>query len=393
MASSRSVRSAGPASAIFGPGSRGPAVAEIRDRLVRIGLLGADRGCPDLYDEAVEHAVRVFQQQRGLMVDGVVGGLTYRRLEEARWVLGDRVLAYRVGRPVSGEDVATLQRRLLQLGFALDRVDGIFGPATDAALRELQRSVGVTPDGTCGPDTLRALGRLARTMGGEGDQLGLREQGRLETLATGVADKVVVLDPGRDRRPSPVPAAGELTEAAVAPDLAARVEGRLAAIGVQVLLTSAGGGTDDAEVARAAFANAVGADLVLALRTDQVDSTRANGAASFYYGDGLFRIGSRMGAHAADLVQRELTARTDLRDCHTHPKSWDLLRLTKMPTVVVECGYLSSPHDAVRLRDPAFRDALAEGLAAAVVAFFAPAAADRPGRSSESSTDRDRAAP
>lgn len=372
-----SSRSTGPATAVFGPGARGPAVAEIRDRLARIGLLARAEPGParcDEYDDAVEQAVRVFQQQRGLVVDGLVGGLTFRRLEEARWVLGDRGLAYRVGRPVCGEDVATLQRRLVQLGFALDRVDGIFGPATDAALRELQRSVGVVPDGTCGPETLRALGRLARNMGGEGDQLGLREQGRLETLATGVADKVVVLDPGRDTTPSSVPGAGGITEAAVAADLATRVEGRLAAIGVQVLLTSAGGGTDDAEAARAAFANAVGADLVLALRTDQVASQRASGTACFYYGDGMFRIASRLGAHAADLVQRELTARTDLHDCRTHPKSWDLLRLTRMPTVVVECGYLSSPHDSVRLGDPAFRDALAEGLAAAVVAFFAPAA-------------------
>jgi N-acetylmuramoyl-L-alanine amidase len=49
------------------------------------------------------------------------------------------------------------------------------------------------------------------------------------------------------------------------------------------------------------------------------------------------------------------------------------LRLTKMPTVRVECGYLTNPSDANRLSDGAFRDALAEAVAAAIVAYFEPA--------------------
>jgi N-acetylmuramoyl-L-alanine amidase len=46
--------------------------------------------------------------------------------------------------------------------------------------------------------------------------------------------------------------------------------------------------------------------------------------------------------------------------------------MTRMPAVRVECGYLSNARDARRLSDPAFRDAVAEGIAAAVVRFFAP---------------------
>jgi N-acetylmuramoyl-L-alanine amidase len=50
--------------------------------------------------------------------------------------------------------------------------------------------------------------------------------------------------------------------------------------------------------------------------------------------------------------------------------------MTRMPAVRIECGYLSSPRDSARLSDPAFRDALAEGISAAVVRFFAPVHAD-----------------
>ena len=380
------------ASPTFRRGDRGPAVTEIRDRLQRLGLLaiapasevgvdlagsanGASARDAALFDRDVDVAVREFQQQRGLNVDGIVGGHTFRRLEEARWQLGDRVLSFRAGHLHSGDDVSGLQSRLSQFGFDLGRVDGIFGPRTDMALREFQRSVGISPDGTCGQDTLRALTRLSRTMGGPGSQSGLRELTQLAQLATGVADKVVVLDPGHGGEDPPryAPAQLGLTESVIVDDLVSRVEGRLAAIGVQVLLTRAPGALvvpDEAQ--RAEFANAVSADLVLSLHVDAVASPVPSGVATYYYGDMGVGTRSSLGARAAMFVLEELTSRTDLADCRTHTKTWDLLRLTRMPTVRVECGYLSSPYDCTRLADPVFRDVLAEGLAAAVVRFFAP---------------------
>jgi N-acetylmuramoyl-L-alanine amidase len=352
-------------------------VAEIRDRLGRLGLLVPTPGAPsDHFDDAVDRAVRAFQQERGLTVDGIVGPQTFRRLEEARWALGDRVLSYLPRRLMIGDDVAALQSRLSGLGFDLGRVDGVFGVATDAALREFQRSVGVDPDGTCGPDTFRALARLGRAMSGGGIAADLRELALLESLCSGVADKVVVLDPGHGGADHGTSESG-LDEAALVGDLATRVEGRLAAIGVQVLLTrSPDTATAPDEAERATFANDTGADLVVSLHLGSATSPSPAGCATFFYGDPVGATASALGRRLADMVQDEICARTDLADCRTHPKTWDLLRLTRMPAVRVECGYLSSPRDARRLADPAFRDALAEGISAAVVRFFAPVPAD-----------------
>ena len=108
------------------------------------------------------------------------------------------------------------------------------------------------------------------------------------------------------------------------------------------------------------------------LHTDSVASPTPAGCATFYYGDTIAGTGSSLGARIAEMVQDEICARTDLTDCRTHAKTWDLLRMTRMPAVRIECGYLSSPRDSRRLSDPAFRDAVAEGIAAAVVRFFAP---------------------
>jgi N-acetylmuramoyl-L-alanine amidase len=188
----------------------------------------------------------------------------------------------------------------------------------------------------------------------------LREQVTLSALQTGVADKVVVVDPGDE--------AGEDLCHAVA----VRVEGRLAALGTQVLLTRPPGEAATDDRARAEFANDLGADIVLSLHVSSTPSPLPNGLVTFYFGDPFGGLHSPAGRILAGMVQEDVQARTDLLDCYTHPRNWDLLRLTRMPAVRVELGYLSNEADARRLANPAFQDAVAEGLAAAITRFCAP---------------------
>src|SRR3954471_19772531 len=152
---------------VFRRGDQGAVVAEIRAKLARLDLLSTETAASrDAFDEDVDRAVRAFQQRRGLRVDGVVGTETYRALDEAHWQLGDRLLSYVVTHPYVGDDVATLQQRLFEMGFDPGRCDGIFGRQTETALREFQRNVGQAPDGTVGPKTLKSLERLRRTVTG-----------------------------------------------------------------------------------------------------------------------------------------------------------------------------------------------------------------------------------
>jgi N-acetylmuramoyl-L-alanine amidase len=97
------------------------------------------------YDEHVELAVRNFQQQRGLTVDGVVGSSTYRRLDEARWTLGDRVLNHRPGNSWLATTCSHCSSGCSTWAFKVGRVDGYFGPATEEALRDFQRNSGCPP--------------------------------------------------------------------------------------------------------------------------------------------------------------------------------------------------------------------------------------------------------
>ena len=165
MSEMRSHSPAGAEPTTFRVGDRGRAVAEIRSRLDLLGLTdGAPRRPARSWTSStrgLDRAVRAFQQLRGLSVDGVVGVSTYRVLEEARWRLGDRLLTHVAGNLLAGDDVLALQQRLLDLGFKVGKVDGRYGHQTEQAVRDFQRNVGVPPDGTCGPATLKALSRLA----------------------------------------------------------------------------------------------------------------------------------------------------------------------------------------------------------------------------------------
>jgi N-acetylmuramoyl-L-alanine amidase len=131
------------------------------------------------------------------------------------------------------------------------------------------------------------------------------------------------------------------------------------------------------DAARAQLANDLGADLFISLHVDGHQRPEAEGLATYHYGtaDG---VTSTVGERLAGLVQREIVARTGMRNCQTHAKSWDLLRLTRMPAVRVDVGYLTSSADRERLTNPRFRDTVVDAILAAVQRMYYPIESDVP---------------
>jgi hypothetical protein len=99
-------------------------------------------------------AVRTFQTQHGLTVDGVAGPQT-------RAALGKRGKPQLGKRPMHtgqrGWDVAALQFLLHERGFAPGGFDGGFGPNTQNAVRRFQSATHIKIDGVAGPSTLNVL--------------------------------------------------------------------------------------------------------------------------------------------------------------------------------------------------------------------------------------------
>jgi len=330
-------------------GESGDLVLQLTDYLFRLGYLPASKNS---FDDDVAQAVKAFQQARGLTISGVVDAITLRSLEEARWKLGDRTLSL-ITPAMRGDDVAQLQSQLSEMGFNCGRVDGIFGSQTESALKEFQKSVGVKVDGQCGPATVMSMMRLMKIVSG-GAPVQLRDEVNRTGKGPALAGKVIVLDP-----------AG-LPEIF---DLAQRLEGRLIALGINVFMTR-NAQTNPSEQERIESANSSTPDLVISLRQDEYPNETAHGVATYYYGSESHGIHSIVGERFANLVQREICARTDLLNCRTHAKTWDILRLTKSPTVRIDLGYHSNPGDSKKIADPAFRETLVEAMLIAIQRLY-----------------------
>lgn len=360
----------------FQVGDRSPRVAEVRKALARLGLLPSSPTSDSfteqdlLFDAELADALRGFQQSRGIIASGTINEATLRVLREASYRLGSRVLDYQPNNILIGDDVAQLQSQLQELGFYPDRVDGRFGERTHAALVNYQMNYGLNTDGICGPETIRAFGRLGRRITG-GDPHALRERERMRESGPQLAGKRVVIDPalgGANKGQRVQGPYGEITEEEIIWDLATRVEGRMIAAGVETIL-SRPRQDDPTHADRAKMANAFGADLMICLQADRYPNEKANGVASFYFGSESGQ-NSITGELLSGFIQREIAARVNLTNCGNHGRTWDLLRITEMPTVEVVVGYLTNPGDLKVLTDPKARDAIAEAIVVAVKRLY-----------------------
>ena len=137
---------------------------ELQRRLAGAGYLAPGSAEDSTYCAKTHAAVVSFQDAHGLRTSGECDELTWSALIEASWSLGERILYLRSPN-IRGEDVAELQAVLNRLGFECGRVDGIFGPLAQQAIKEFQTNIGLAPTGICSPDLVAQLTMLASQSG------------------------------------------------------------------------------------------------------------------------------------------------------------------------------------------------------------------------------------
>jgi peptidoglycan hydrolase-like protein with peptidoglycan-binding domain len=121
-------------------GDTGDDVKRIQRVFARDKVLGPD-DVDGVFGPRTEQAVKDFQQSNGLTADGVVGPITW-----------SHVHPYREASPTlqagsTGPVVAKLQG-VLKTGFGYSgAIDGIFGPVTEAIVRQYQTNSGLPVTG------------------------------------------------------------------------------------------------------------------------------------------------------------------------------------------------------------------------------------------------------
>lgn len=350
---------------VISAGQTGPAVRDVQRRLGRLSPVPV--AADGHFGEETVRAVRAFQRDRGLRADGLVGPETWRALVEAGYSLGDRLLWHSASM-MRGDDVRDLQHRLNQLGFDAGPEDGIFGPLARAAVEEFQRNMGLDVDGVAGPATLGALQRLLRSHQPGGVGIRAREREALRRLSRrGLTGARVLVDPSHGGQDPGHVGPGGATEADVTWQIARRLVGRLGAQGAQALLAR-GPRSNPSPSARAHLANDQGVDVVVSIAVAAHPTPRAEGAASYYFGAPHFT--SEAGWRLARACQEHMVASGWEPDCHIHPVTWSIVRETRMPTVVIEPGFITTPAGEQRLADPGAQERLAGALVTAVESFF-----------------------
>jgi N-acetylmuramoyl-L-alanine amidase len=342
-------------------GNRGKEVVDIQTRLRALDFNIGNEGADGHFGPRTERAVREFQQRQLLLADGVVGENTWTELVEAGYVIGERLLYLRIPY-MRGADVLLLQRQLNLLGFDCGPENGIFGPSTETALTDFQLNAGVNVDGILGESTLHHLRRISKAeLAAAARKIPDRNEGYVGSKT--LEGLRVSLDPAHGGADAGGRGPGGLTEKAVNLRLARSLEERLTAAGAVVKLVrenDRGLGLYE----RAEAVNSWGPDIHLCLHHNRHPSTKARGAATYYFTNGTYF--SEAGKRLAGYLVGALVARLGRVDLHTNGRSFVCLREVEALSVMVEPGFVTHPEEGRAVADDeeiaAEAAALQEGL-------------------------------
>lgn len=130
-------------------GDTGEKVAEIQNQLIRQGFYKGE--ISGYFDKKTQKAVKQFQSEQNITVDGIVGPVTFKHLKRSQ------VGFFEFGLGYSGSRVTVLQYDLNRLGYYNGQMTGYFGVWTQHALRQFQKESGLKVTGKADVKTQIAL--------------------------------------------------------------------------------------------------------------------------------------------------------------------------------------------------------------------------------------------
>lgn len=158
-------------------GDEGVDLIAIDFALARQGLLAFDR-VDGVFGPDTAEALRTFQDQEGLDVDGIAGPGTLTRMAQSRLFPVVGIDAYKES--MTSDTVGILQDVLRTLGYFDHETTTYYGAITRDAVLRFQSDQGLTADGVIGEETLFALENLGYLILDEGTPAQTAVPGRVE---------------------------------------------------------------------------------------------------------------------------------------------------------------------------------------------------------------------
>ncbi|MHB0866174.1 MAG: N-acetylmuramoyl-L-alanine amidase [Thermoleophilia bacterium] len=315
---------------------RGKEVLDVQSRLRRLGYdLGTD-GVDGYFGEDTHWAVRRFQQNSGLVADGIVADNTWCELVESRYEPGERLLYLRIP-SFRGADVLFLQRSLNRLGFNAGPEDGIFGSQTERAVLDFQKNSGLVMDGMVDESVLKATAKVTKDDELHADEAKIPDRNGGYAAGRSLQQLTVAIDPGHGG--DDAGAVSWVAEKDLNLMVALKLARALEKSGTRVVLTR----DSDHEMPlydRPAAANMAGADVFLSIHHGADDNPLAQGAAAYYFcRQGYFsEAGMTLASHMVHCLAEDF----GVPAIPVLGRNFAVLRETEMMAVMIEPVFLTA---------------------------------------------------
>nr|WP_281241101.1 peptidoglycan-binding protein [Marinococcus luteus] len=352
-------------SGLLKDGVDSPAAQAMKKDLYTLGYL--DISNPNgKFGPQTEAAVKEFQRDHDLYVDGVAGPKTLAKISEVLSTkesddesnddsasdVGDpgnygSISIMKVG--TTHEAVAQLKLDLEALGFmSVSNPSNEFDSATDQAVKDFQRSENLAVDGVAGPNTMKAL-RAA---------LNVDETYPSESAVDG---KTIVLDAGHGGS-DPGAVANGLREKDINLETAKYAASKLRAAGANVVMTRE---TDKYLTLsqRSSIGNNADADAFISIHTN---AGGGNGLETYWYS----KYEREESKELAEEIQAGMLRATSGRDRGEKQGNFHVIRETQVPSVLVELGFIDNSTEASYLKQSSYREKLAEGIYQGTNSYF-----------------------
>lgn len=202
----------------------------------------------------------------------------------------------------------------------------------------------------------------------------LREQVSSAKLEKG--NGIVVIDAGHGGRDPGKVGVNDILEKDINLSIARKTAEELEKHNIQAVMTR----TDDKEVeegeegsrkvqdmkARVAMINEIGPELAVSIHQNSYSDSSASGLQIFYYTHSS--EGEKM---AQQMEQIFLSLKNTRVRTSKANDTYYLLRRTEVPTLIIECGFLSNPEEAQMLALEDYQQELAEAIADGIAACMA----------------------
>lgn len=183
-------------------------------------------------------------------------------------------------------------------------------------------------------------------------------------LKNPVVGKTVFIDPGHGYQDSGATGNG-LLEKNVNLDIATRLNNQLYGAGALTVMSRKGDTFDSLEerVNKGAKANA---DIFISVHANANDNSSANGTETYY--DKTYQSANSL--RLAQNIQPRMVSALGTRDRSVKTAGFYVIKYSKMPSVLLETGFVTSPIDANILKQSTKKDRLAAGITQGVSSYF-----------------------